>query len=264
MSKFNKIFEKLAMVNDRSIIWNNWLDYCINLNLLSNQKYNIDFKGNEEAYAEMLECWLLELSKKLEEKPYYDMLGLFYEELDEIATQRNKKFVYKTEEEIAIMQEAVEYLNSLLDSDLKKIKDHIFPGLWRFGIGMTQSDQFEIRHYSQELKEESIYHPEKTNIDDNKDGYLTVIANARVYVGKNNSLDITYKKPISKDFSDDDVQRGLIHIQSGELFGASLMNRIPTLYYDGIRCFLYQGICDALELKCEGININHRRERLFN
>lgn len=81
MSKFNKIFEKLAMVNDRSIIWNNWLDYCINLNLLSNQKYDIDFKGNEEAYAEMLECWLLELSKKLEEKPYYDMLGLFYEEL---------------------------------------------------------------------------------------------------------------------------------------------------------------------------------------
>ena len=93
---------------------------------------------------------------------------------------------------------------------------------------------------------------------------VTVIANARVYAGKNNSLDITYKKPISKDFSDDDVQRGLIHIQSGELFGASLMNRIPTLYYDGIRCFLYQGICDALELKCEGININHRRERLFN
>lgn len=81
MSKFNKIFEQLAMVNDRSIIWNNWLDYCINLNLLSNQKYDIDFKGNEEAYAEMLECWLLELSKKLEEKPYYDMLGLFYEEL---------------------------------------------------------------------------------------------------------------------------------------------------------------------------------------
>ena len=49
--------------------------------VFSQQKYDIDFKGNEEAYAEMLECWLLELSKKLEEKPYYDMLGLFYEEL---------------------------------------------------------------------------------------------------------------------------------------------------------------------------------------
>lgn len=81
MSKFNKIFERLAMVNDRSIIWNNWLDYCINLNLLSTQKYDIDFKGNEKEYAEMLSCWLLELNKELENKPYYDMLGLFYEEL---------------------------------------------------------------------------------------------------------------------------------------------------------------------------------------
>ena len=81
MSKFNKIFERLAMVNDRSIIWNNWLDYCINLNLLSTQKYEIDFKGNEKEYAEMLSCWLLELNKELENKPYYDMLGLFYEEL---------------------------------------------------------------------------------------------------------------------------------------------------------------------------------------
>lgn len=81
MNKFNKIFERLAMVNDRSIIWNNWLDYCINLNLLSTQKYEIDFKGNEKEYAEMLNCWLLELNKELENKPYYDMLGLFYEEL---------------------------------------------------------------------------------------------------------------------------------------------------------------------------------------
>ena len=40
-------------------------------------------------------------------------LSSFYEELNEIAIQRNKKFVYKTEEEIAKMQEAVEYLNSL-------------------------------------------------------------------------------------------------------------------------------------------------------
>lgn len=81
MSKFTKIFERLAKVNDRSIIWNNWLDYCININLLSNKKYEIDFKGNEEAYAEMLGCWLLELNKDLETKPYSDMLGKFYEEL---------------------------------------------------------------------------------------------------------------------------------------------------------------------------------------
>ena len=81
MSKFNKIFEKLAMVNDRSIIWNNWLDYCIDINLLSNTKHSHDFKGNEEAYAEMLAEWLNELNHELETRPYYDMLGLFYEEL---------------------------------------------------------------------------------------------------------------------------------------------------------------------------------------
>ena len=439
-------------------------------------------------------------------------LSSFYKELSEIATSRNKRFVYKTEGEISKMQEAVEYLNTLLDSDFKKIKEHIFPGLWRFGIGMTQSDQFEIRHYSQELKEETIYRPEKTNmfclypqykgkldtgvsefrgdgyfrkfdcignqtpmnyirenlgkiikdfcqdppfellpdivleeltynhalqihhyfadddelkpskclsevtmlfryidhvvfdelnleterelkdqilknmrgislfdsfawktiilalrefkeihendssaklhakavfdligkesiqyyvalstlnqrkisnitsvwmynpidflkersfleddikpiteewfchlpaiyhefynnvfeskkylfsrkieycVEDNRDSFLTVIANARVYKGAPDSLEITYKKPISKDISDEDKQRGLLHIQSGELFGASIMNRIPTLYYDGIRCFLYQGICDVLDIKCEGININSHRERLF-
>ena len=81
MGKFKRMFERLARVNDRSIIWNNWLDYCINLNLMSNQQYKIDFKGNEEEYSEMLAEWLLQLEKELETKPYYDMLGLFYEEL---------------------------------------------------------------------------------------------------------------------------------------------------------------------------------------
>ena len=64
MNKFVKIFEKLAMVNDRSIIWNNWLDYCINLNLISARNHKeIDFKGNEEAYSEMLAEWLRQLSE---------------------------------------------------------------------------------------------------------------------------------------------------------------------------------------------------------
>ena len=64
-------------------------------------------------------------------------------------------------------------------------------------------------------------------------------------------------------YSEADNLRGLLYIQSGELFGASLMNRIPTLFYDGIRCFLYQGICDTLNLKCKGIRINGQSECLF-
>ena len=48
MNKFNKIFEKLAKINDRSIIWNQFLDYCININLLNAKEQHYDFKGNEE------------------------------------------------------------------------------------------------------------------------------------------------------------------------------------------------------------------------
>ena len=81
MNKFNKIFDKLAMVNDRSIIWNQFLDYCIDINLLNSHERHLDFKGNEEAYAEMLGEWLKQLEKDLENKPYSDMLGEFYEEL---------------------------------------------------------------------------------------------------------------------------------------------------------------------------------------
>ena len=81
MNGFNKIFENLSRVNDRSIIWSNWLDYCININLMNTPKQQIDFQGNEEAYLEMFGEWLLQLETDLEEQPYSDRLGLFYEEL---------------------------------------------------------------------------------------------------------------------------------------------------------------------------------------
>ena len=81
MNKFNKIFENLARVNDRSIIWSNWLDYCININLMNTSKTEQDFHGNEEAYLDMFGEWLLQLENDLEEQSYSDRLGLFYEEL---------------------------------------------------------------------------------------------------------------------------------------------------------------------------------------
>ena len=81
MNKFNKIFENLARVNDRSIIWSNWLDYSININLMNTRKQEIDFHGNEKEYLDMFGEWLLQLEQDLEEQPYSDRLGLFYEEL---------------------------------------------------------------------------------------------------------------------------------------------------------------------------------------
>lgn len=82
---FEEIFEELARHNDRSVIWNDFLDYAIEVNLLTLQndkkEFHKNYHGNEEAYAELMQAWLSELSIKLEKYSYYDILGEFYEEL---------------------------------------------------------------------------------------------------------------------------------------------------------------------------------------
>ena len=39
--------------------------------------------------------------------------------------------------------------------------------------------------------------------------------------------------------------------------------RNKQLLYDSLRCLLCQGICDAIDVKNEGILFNHRRNKLF-
>lgn len=81
MTTFNELFDKLAKTNDRSIIWNNWLDYCIQVNLINHNGKKTNFYNNEEKYLDLMKEWISELTKELENKPYYDILGHFYEEL---------------------------------------------------------------------------------------------------------------------------------------------------------------------------------------
>ena len=85
MKTFTEIFEELARHNDRSVIWNDWLDYAIEINELnlSDEKkpFRKNYHGNEPAYWDMTTAWLNELTVKLEKYPYYDLLGEFYEEL---------------------------------------------------------------------------------------------------------------------------------------------------------------------------------------
>lgn len=82
---FEEIFEELARHNDRSVIWNDWLNYAIEVNLLTlsedKKGFHKNYHGNEEAYWDMTSAWLTELSQKLEQYSYYDILGEFYEEL---------------------------------------------------------------------------------------------------------------------------------------------------------------------------------------
>lgn len=53
--------------------------------------------------------------------------------MQKIARERNNFFVYKTPQQIAEIQDAVDYLNQHLNGDLKNIKERIFPDLWRVG-----------------------------------------------------------------------------------------------------------------------------------
>jgi len=81
-SKFEELFDELSRTNDRSIIWNNWLDYCIDINLMqtSSQYSPKSFYGNEETYFEMFNEWINEMNKELQDKPYYDLIGYLYED----------------------------------------------------------------------------------------------------------------------------------------------------------------------------------------
>lgn len=67
-----------------------------------------------------------------------DNIDEFLNKLDLIANERNKKFLNKTCEEIAEIQDALAYLNNLFDNDLKFIKNLMFPDLWRFGIAHSK------------------------------------------------------------------------------------------------------------------------------
>ena len=81
MGNFNEIFDELARHNDRSILWSNWLDYCININLLNPSEVDVNYYGNEEKYFLMFEEYVDTLNYTLENSDlgYCDLLGDLYE-----------------------------------------------------------------------------------------------------------------------------------------------------------------------------------------
>lgn len=79
---FEEIFEELARHNDRSVIWNDFLDYVVKSNLIyQHNPKPVNYHGNEEAYVELFKAYLNRLEKELEHVPYVDLLGLLYEEV---------------------------------------------------------------------------------------------------------------------------------------------------------------------------------------
>lgn len=66
----------------------------------------------------------------------------FCDKLYNISNERNDRLlINKTSEEIIEIQEAVDYINDLFNSDFKVIKNSLFPNLWRFGICYSKSSE---------------------------------------------------------------------------------------------------------------------------
>ena len=103
MNEFEKIFEKLAKTDDASIIWTNWLDWVIDSNLIINHNRQLNFKGNEQAYFELYCAWLDIVNHELEttDKPYYDYLGVFYEDIIQSKYKAGDRGQFFTPQEVS-------------------------------------------------------------------------------------------------------------------------------------------------------------------
>lgn len=82
-------------------------------------------------------------------------IDTFVRMLNQIAAKRNALFLQKTPEQIAEMQDALDYINRLMDNDLTTIKEAVFPNLWRFGIKYTPGETMSITAGGQTITSEA-------------------------------------------------------------------------------------------------------------
>lgn len=82
-------------------------------------------------------------------------LDAFVQILNQIAEKRNALFLQKTPQQIAEMQDALDYINRLMENDFTKIKEDVFPNLWRFGIKYTPGETMSITAHGQTMTSES-------------------------------------------------------------------------------------------------------------
>ena len=93
---------------------------------------NMDFEGRDK------------ISYAFSESNILSDISSFTLVLNKIVQYRNRLFLDKSKEEIAKMQDAVDYLNQYLDHDLNAIKESVFLNLWRFGIKCSDDPGISI------------------------------------------------------------------------------------------------------------------------
>lgn len=89
-NEFEKIFERLTNQYDPNKIFNEFLDYCIDINLFTTINQNLDFDGKKEYYFQMFQEWIKITNDALNnptseinssKNGWYDFLGIFYENI---------------------------------------------------------------------------------------------------------------------------------------------------------------------------------------
>ena len=104
---------------------------------------SLDFEGKER------------VSYPFEETDIVSDIDAFVQTLNQIAAKRNAFLLQKTPEQIVEMQDALDYINRLMENDFTKIKEAIFPNLWRFGIKYTPGETMSITAHGKTITSES-------------------------------------------------------------------------------------------------------------
>lgn len=156
-SKFEELFDDLSRTNDRSIIWNNWLDYCININLMQTKSRYApkDFYGNEETYFEMFNEWIQELNQKLQDKPYHDLLGYLYEDVVQSKGKQKDFQQYYTPQNVTEVMSAL-----VMQKEAEEYKDGWASdpccGSGRFLLASHFESEGNLYCFGQDLDETSV------------------------------------------------------------------------------------------------------------
>ena len=91
----------------------------------------------------------------LKETDKISNIDTFVQTLNQITEKRNSLFLHKTPEQISEMQDALDYINRLMENDFPKIKESVFPNLWRFGIKYTPGETMSITANGQTISSNS-------------------------------------------------------------------------------------------------------------
>lgn len=181
-----------------------------------------------------------------------DDVEAFYNKMLAISIERNKMFVNKKPQEIMELQDAADYINTLLMGDLKTIKDTIFPGLWRFGIGYSPSCEVKIEHKSFAKPNTTINTVKNANLFGL---YPQIKGTYKPEIGEYRddsffkSFDFTNQKT-PMDYSKDVVQKTIKHFCENppfEVLPTTILKEMAIEKMNIIHSFVGEGICDSVD-----------------